>query len=621
MGVATIYSVPACSLEAEVMRGKLPEPWLRGKLRGICLLLGAAAIGLSGCSTTPQTGQSGFSETSVSQGNAQLFQQIHDALDAGEFGNAGLQLQLLREQPLEGADRVEYLLLSARLHILQHQPELAAAYFTQLNDGMSAATAEQELRISLLRAAWYESKGEYLSAARERDFLSGALEGERYDQNHARIWQDLMSMNELELLKWAEKIPDTQFGSWLELAAISRNPRLTLDEHLAAVRTWQQHNPSHPAAKKLPGGLALLEDLAEHRPTNVALLLPLTGPLEKTGAAIRDGFMAAYYESVAKGYETPDVNIYDSQLYSDPQIAYVQAQLDGAQWMVGPVNKMQVQGLQAQESLPMPTLALNYGDRSETEGTPDNLYQFGLAAEDEAEQIAEQAWTDGHRRALVMVPRGGWGERIFEAFRERWTALGGEIGEARFYPNVSDYNPEIKALLNVDDSQARYKTMRRLLRESTEFEPRRREDADWVFMVSLPQQGRMIKPALAFNFASDLPVYATSHVFSGVVNRQKDRDLNGIRFCDVPWLLETSDLHDSVERAVPNGMGGYARLYAMGVDAFRLLARIRQLEVFPYAQMFGSTGALTLDDQRRIHRRTECTIFRSGQPAQVADSD
>ena len=209
-------------------------------------MLGAAAIGLSGCSTTPQTGQSGFSETSVSQGNAQLFQQIHDALDAGEFGNAGLQLQLLREQPLEGADRVEYLLLSARLHILQHQPELAAAYFTQLNDGMSAATAEQELRISLLRAAWYESKGEYLSAARERDFLSGALEGERYDQNHARIWQDLMSMNELELLKWAEKIPDTQFGSWLELAAISRNPRLTLDEHLAAVRTWQQHNPSHP---------------------------------------------------------------------------------------------------------------------------------------------------------------------------------------------------------------------------------------------------------------------------------------------------------------------------------------------------------------------------------------
>merc|ERR1712000_3169 len=91
-------------------------------------------------------------------------------------------------------------------------------------------------------------------------------------------------------------------------------------------------------------------------------------------------------------------------------------------------------------------------------------------------------------------------------------------------------------------------TMRSLLRESTEFEPRRREDADWVFLVALPQQGRMIKPALAFNFANDLPVYATSHVFSGVVNSLKDRDLNGVRFCDVPWLLESSELHDSVER-------------------------------------------------------------------------
>ena len=620
MGVATIYSVPACSLEAEVMRGKLPELRLRGKLRGICLLLGAAAIGLSGCSTTPQQGVGSAGELAVSQGNAEIFQQIRNALDAGEFGNAGLQLQLLSEQDLQGADLVEFNLQAARLHILLKQPEMAEPYFDRLSELSGSATAAQEIRISLLRASWYESKGEYLSAARERDFLSGGLDGEQYDDNHNLIWQDLMNMNELELLEWAEKMPDSQFGGWLELASISRNPRLTLDEHLAAVKTWQQQNPSHPAAQKLPGGLALLEELAQTRPSNVALLLPLTGPLAKTGEAIRDGFMAAYYESVKKGFATPEVNIYDSQFYSDPQIAYVQAQLDGAQWMVGPVNKLQVNNLQSQTSLPMPTLALNYGDRSDTEATPDNLYQFGLAAEDEAEQIAEQAWNDGRRRALVMVPRGGWGERIFEAFRTRWLELGGEIGETRFYPNVSDYNPEIKALLNVDDSQQRYKTMRSLLRESTEFEPRRREDADWVFLVALPQQGRMIKPALAFNFANDLPVYATSHVFSGVVNSQKDRDLNGVRFCDVPWLLESSELHDSVESAVPDGMGGYARLYAMGVDSFRLLARIRQLEVFPYARMFGSTGALTLDDQRRIHRRTECTMFRSGQPAQLAET-
>ena len=217
-----------------------------------------------------------------------------------------------------------------------------------------------------------------------------------------------------------------------------------------------------------------------------------------------------------------------------------------------------------------------------------------------------------------MVPRGNWGERIYAAFEQRWLELGGEIGGQRFYPNRQDYNPEIKALLNVDDSQARYKTMRRLLGESTEFEPRRRQDVDWVFMVALPQQARQIKPTLAFNFAGDLPVYSTSHVFSGIVNRQKDRDLDGVIFCDVPWLLESSELYDSIEKVLPNGQGGYSRLYAMGVDAFRLLGRIRQLEVFPHSQMFGSTGALMLDSERRIHRRTECTRFRNGRPDQLA---
>lgn len=589
--------------------------------RGLSLLLAGACAGLSGCSTVPDQLPDSTAMESMSQSEAGLFAQISSDIDAGEFRNAALQLQLLYERGLQRQDLVEYLLLSARLHLATHEPEISEDYLAQLNEQMLYASPEQEIRASLLRASVYEASGRYLEAARERDFLSGGLDDERRQQNHDMIWQDLMATSELQLLERAEKTPqDSQFGQWLQLAAISRNPRLTLDEHLQAVSQWQQQHPAHPAAQKLPGGLGLLAELAASRPTNIGLLLPLSGPLEKTGKAIRDGFMAAYYESLNKGYATPQVNIYDSQVYKDTQLAYVKAQLDGAQWMVGPVNKSKVQELQNKEALPLPTLALNYGDRSDSESSASNLYQYGLAAEDEAVQIAEQAWNDGHRRALVMVPRGSWGERIFEAFREHWLSLGGDIAEARFYPNLDDYNPEIKALLNVDDSQNRYRTMRRLLGEPTEFEPRRRQDADWVFMVALPQQGRMIKPALAFNFAADLPVYATSHVFSGVVNRQKDSDLNGVTFCDVPWLLESSSLHDSVEQALPGGQGAYTRLYAMGVDAFRLLARIRQLEVFPHSQMFGSTGALMLDSGRRIHRRTECTRFRGGRPANLASS-
>ena len=586
--------------------------------RGVSLVLATACIGLSGCSSSPQQPSLGIDESTVSQGTPALLAQIRQSLDGGEFRNAALQLQLLQERQLTPQQQISMNLLATRLHLAVNETDAAAERLDALSELMPYASVQQESDISLLRASWYEAMAQYLAAARERDFLSAALEGEVKAQNHEQIWQDLMNIGELELLEWAEKSPDTQFGEWLQLAAISRNPGLTLDEHLQAVTEWQKQHPLHPAAITLPGGLALLSDLAANRPSSVGLLLPLSGPLEKTGKAIRDGFMAAYYESLNKGYDTPQVTLYDSQLYRDTSLAYVQAMMDGTQWLVGPISKPHVQALQDKDSLPLPTLALNYGDRSETGTTPANLYQFGLAAEDEAVQIAEKAWADGLRRALVLAPEGNWGERIYAAFEERWLQLGGEIGEHRFYPNRQDYNPEIKALLNVDDSQSRYKLMRRLLQQPTEFEPRRREDVDWVFMVALPQQARQIKPTLAFNFAGDLPVYATSHVYSGEADSRKDRDLNGVRFCDVPWLLEPSELHTSVENAVPGGQGKYARLYAMGVDAFRLLGRIRQLEVFPSSQMFGSTGALMLDSERRIHRRTECTVFRSGKPRRLA---
>ena len=581
------------------------------------LLVGCAA--LSGCASKPGPVDTAATIAGDQQGTASLLQQARRALDAGEFGNAATQLQPLGERNLSARERIDFLLLSAELHLAQQEPDLSAPYLTELNDLLPQASNAQEIQASLLKARWYEATGQYLAAARERDFQAPLLSGDAAKTNHERIWQNLMLMPEAELLEWAERSPDTQFGHWLQLAAIARNSRLTLDEQVAAVSQWQQQHSRHPAALSLPGGLAMLQEIANERPQQVALLLPLSGPLEKTGHAIRDGFMAAYYESLNKGFAVPRVRVYDSQQLQDVNAAYAQAQFDGAEWLVGPVNKQQVQNLQERDSLPLPTLALNYGDRTDNESSPANLYQYGLAAEDEAVQIAEKAWADGKRRALVLVPQGNWGERIYRAFSERWLALGGDISEQRYYPNRQDYNPDVRALLNVDESQRRYQAVRRLLRQSTEFEPRRRQDADWIFMVALPQQARQIKPTLAFNFAADLPVYATSHLYTGEPNSARDRDLNGIQFCDVPWLLQSGSLQETVEKAIPGGQGSYARLYAMGVDAFRLLPRLKQLEVLPHSQVFGSTGALMLDSNRRIVRRTECTIFENGRPVRIAN--
>jgi outer membrane PBP1 activator LpoA protein len=58
----------------------------------------------------------------------------------------------------------------------------------------------------------------------------------------------------------------------------------------------------------------------------------------------------------------------------------------------------------------------------------------------------------------------------------------------------------------------------------------------------------------------------------------------------------------------------------MGADAFRLVARVQQLQAFPDSQIFGNTGALTLDESRRIRRSTDCTRFRGGKPVKLSDA-
>ena len=184
-----------------------------------------------------------------------------------------------------------------------------------------------------------------------------------------------------------------------------------------------------------------------------------------------------------------------------------------------------------------------------------------------------------------MAPQGDWGARVYDAFREHWLALGGEIEETRFYPRSNDYNPEVREMLNIDDSASRHNSIQSLVRLPVEFEPRPRQDADWLFLLALPEQARLIKPALAFNFAYNLPVYATSQVYSGVDNPDRDRDLNGIRFCDLPWLLRSSDIRAEMDEDLGSQGGSYARLHAMGVDAYRLMERIRQLQAFPESRI------------------------------------
>lgn len=466
-------------------------------------------------------------------------------------------------------------------------------------------------RPGYLRASALHLQGEFVASARERMFLAGVLSGDQYDSNHQAIWNSLMQADVNDVESFAKK-PSTQiFQGWMELALIMKRNQLDLDKQLSNLRIWQAKYDGHPAAKDLPGGLDQLEDFVEDKAKFIALMVPLSGKLAATGQAIRDGLMAAYYSAKQSGAQVPEIRVYDTAKSADFWSLYKKAILDGNELVIGPLKKSSVERLQQEARLPVPTLALNYGNRDSAEN-PEQLYQYGLAVEDEAQLTAFYARQQGYQSAIALMPKGPWGERVFERFSSAWQGQGGKLIEAQFFSGAADYNKVISRLFAIDDSEARARNLNKQLGLRMESQPRRRQDVDFIFVAALPKQARQIKPTLAFNFASDIPMLATSQIYSGIPSRNKDRDLNDVVFCDIPWILENSPLRKQVQGVWPRAKGSLDRLYALGVDAFQLYPRLGQIKVLKYSSIQGETGRLSMDKYGQIVRSLPFAKFQNG---------
>ncbi len=57
-----------------------------------------------------------------------------------------------------------------------------------------------------------------------------------------------------------------------------------------------------------------------------------------------------------------------------------------------------------------------------------------------------------------------------------------------------------------------------------------------------------------------------------------------------------------MQRLMPGVRGQYARLYAMGIDSYNLLANLKLLQEQPGRTFSGKSGTLYLDTHNRLHR-------------------
>jgi outer membrane PBP1 activator LpoA protein len=511
--------------------------------------------------------------------------------------------------------------IEAGIALTEHRPR--ATLDTLKDVTPTDMTPSLHIAVHELRATAYAQLDNYLEAARARIALAPLLSDPQAAQrNEQALWQALMSLSStaLETIKLAPP-PDVLSG-WLELADIAKRSAsgsIDIDKQIAA---WRTRYPDHPASAQLLASLlAQQPQKLIGQPAHIGLLLPMSGPFAKSAAAIRDGFLSAYYQRKNQDY-LPVIQTYDTSTTTDIAQVYAQAVKNGAQFIVGPLQKNSIAALLRQpDVITLPTLVLNYTDSNDT--LPAEFLEFGLAPEDEARMVAERAWLEDHQQALAIVPDGDWGSRIYNAFAEHWQQLGGKVAAMQTYPaNTEDLSQPLRRLLNIDASIDRAKALRATLHTTFKFEPRRRHDADFIFMAAFPRQARQIPPQLKFLYAGDLPIYSTSHIFDGQRDAAKDRDLDGVTFTDIPWLLTPRQfpLRGKIRHLWPKTANRYARLYALGVDAYRLIPDLDSLRASPYQEFPGATGRLVIDQNNRIRRILLWARFVGGRPQLISQT-
>lgn len=586
---------------------------------------------LSACTSTqapaPDSGAAPLTERSASDWlrlaeTAAPEQQLEYRLKAarlfeqqGQYTAGADILRGIPKQQLQGPAIGEYLQLSAGAIERQNGSQAALDWLTAQDQQslLHRGTPQQQATIHGVMADLEDRTGNHLTAANRRMALAGILTGKQArSDNQDAIWRSLLQVPSPALQQSLDREPDTVAQGWYELALLGQTLEGDIEQQRNRLDRWQHRRPTHPAALLPPGEMGLLRQLADARPAQIAVFLPLQGQLKNAGRAIRDGLLSAHFDAGQSEVKLPVLRFYDTEANPDMAALYRKAVNQGAELIIGPLTKNRVAALLKNADGRVPVIALNYGPEDLASG--ENVYQFGLSSIDDARAAAELAMRLDYRRAFVIHGTDNQSARSAAAFQQAWQALEGETVAAVEFDSERSTSERIKQGLHVDLSQQRARRLESITATSLEYNPRRRQDIDFVYLPVGSQQARSIKPLLAFHFAQDLPVYATSRVNRGKPDPRRDADLNGIYFTDTPWALGAMpQQRQRIEQYIERGGAPAKNLYALGIDAYQLAPRIPQLLYSPGLVFQGTTGVLSLSGEGVILRRPSWAQFRGGR--------
>ena len=539
-------------------------------------------------------------------------------VDGGNIEHAQNILDSINEKKLSDQDKIIKAVIHAWIALYENKPDQVIELLT---DKTTSETPVDTIRkFHEVRALAYEQNLRFQDVINERVLLATYLDTtDKESENYDLVWSAALKLDVETLNTYRESAPEN-VRSWLELAIINKTIQGNTTNLEAAINTWSQNYPAHPAQYKI------IPDIIAHSiqtfliPQNIALLLPRNPALRNASNAIQEGFMAAWYE---QEIDRPVIKIYNA---SEQNIleTYKLAVDEGAEFIVGPLEKETIATLVENNAITVKTMVLNQYE-SNSNSAPDGLnpnpllIQFGLSPEDEARQVAERVWFEGLANVLVISPATSWGERIYNAFQSAWEQLGGRnLEHIRLGEDSQEYSAAIEQLLNIDNSEQRSKILKAKLNRKLHYEPRRRQDADFIFIAANPVIGRQLMPHLRYYRAEDLDVYSISNIYTGNSNTRADSDMNNLIFPDMPWIVDPSRKYSSLQTKLNNYRNltnsNFKRLYAFGIDAYNLIPQLGKLANDPSLSYKGETGIIKLDPSGKIQRKLTWVKFVDGVP-------
>lgn len=482
-------------------------------------------------------------------------------------------------------------------------------------------TERDRLRVEALRAdAWIQKQDPERAVQIMTQREAWISDRRGIERNRQRLWQGLLVSSPQVLRRSAETTTDPVVRGWLTIGSLAASTGQQGVGWSNGVVRWRQVNARHPAMTIIDE-LDFPDTMLLEYPRQIALLLPLSGRAAGAGKALQNGFLGAYFATAAGLDDRQSIRIYDTNAEGGGSAAYAVAVADGAEFVVGPLLKNNVIQLANDILVPVPVLTLNNLPNESL--APPGLYQFALAPEDEAISAATRALGDGYTRAVALVPSNDWGRRLLTSFATEFEGLGGTLLDYRSYrPGVNDFSNEIENLMGLTGSVNRYQRMRANIGGNLQFDPRRRQDAEFIFLAAAAPAGRLMKAQLKFHYAGDLPVYSTSSI--NALDGRSNADLNGVMFADTPWVIDPQPWIAEL----PAEFAGYwpeerrqARLHAMGYDAYNLIAALFAARGGTMVEIDGATGTLFLDAAGRVHRRLAWAQFQGGEAVALPRPD